>query len=221
MFSNSSSLNLMSKSMVFRGKVKLDARYIDKEKIREWKEREAGNVDYVTTNDILTSTFSQSVGADILLMAINLRDRVENVSSNDAGNYSLVVVHDSQSSVRPSDIRASLNSGPPFKRKGNSSLPGFSKTVKAQCSLITNWAFPTFNADIELPTSSEGAVSPIELHLPVYDPRSIAFPISIIFKPKAGRLGMIYGGSPNVINQDRLAAANAPLKDQIGIKMFS
>ena len=208
-------------SMMFGGNVKLNAQYVDKEKIREWKEKEAGNADYISTNDILTSTFSQSVGADVLLMAINLRNRVENTYSNDAGNYSLVVVHDRQSSKRPSDIRTSLNDGPPFKRKGNSSLPGFYQTVKAQCSLITNWAFSSFNADIELPTSTEGTVSPIELHLPVYDPKSIAFPIAIIFKPKAGRLGMIYGGSPKVISQDRLAAANAPLKDQISSKMFS
>lgn len=207
--------------MMFGGNVKLNAQYVDKEKIREWKEKEAGNADYISTNDILTSTFSQSVGADVLLMAINLRNRVENTYSNDAGNYSLVVVHDRQSSKRPSDIRTSLNDGPPFKRKGNSSLPGFYQTVKAQCSLITNWAFSSFNADIELPTSTEGTVSPIELHLPVYDPKSIAFPIAIIFKPKAGRLGMIYGGSPKVISQDRLAAANAPLKDQISSKMFS
>lgn len=210
-----------NKSMVFRGNVTLDARYVDEEKIREWKEREAGNnsgnVDYISTNDILTSTFAQSVGADVLLMAINLRNRVENTCSNDAGNYSLVVLHDSQSSKRPSDIRSSLNSGPPFKRKGGSSLPGFLSTVKAQCSLITNWAFSSFNADIELPTCNEGAVSPIELHLPVYYPKSIAFPISIIFKAKAGRLGMIYGGRPKVINAVK---ANAPLKDQISSNMF-
>ncbi|EJK60571.1 hypothetical protein THAOC_19048 [Thalassiosira oceanica] len=49
------------KSMIFRGNVTLDARYVDEEKIRKWKEREAGNnsgnVDYISTNDILTSTF--------------------------------------------------------------------------------------------------------------------------------------------------------------------
>lgn len=109
------------KSMLFGGKAKLDARYIDENLIKEWKD--SAHDGFISTNDIVTSTFAKATNSDLLLMAINLRNRVEDAKEDDAGNYSLVVLHDKESSATPSGVRQLLNDGPPFTRK-NDKLPG-------------------------------------------------------------------------------------------------
>ena len=111
------------KSMLFGGKAKLDARYIDENLIKEWKDSESVHDGFISTNDIVTSTFAKATNSDLLLMAINLRNRVEDAKEDDAGNYSLVVLHDKESSATPSGVRRLLNDGPPFTRK-NGKFPG-------------------------------------------------------------------------------------------------
>ena len=208
------------KSMLCGSKAKLDAVFVDEDKVNELKD--SGNENgYISTNDILTSAFSRATRSDILLMAINLRKRVKETDDMDAGNYSLVVVHDSESSASPSDIRRSLNDGPPFKRKGGKPLPGFFKTINSNVAMITNWAFPHFKADMTLCNANGENNIPLELHLPVpYHPKEIAFPIAVIFRPCFGKLGILYGGSPRDVSRDGLIAAGAPIKGQISNEMF-
>ena len=91
------------KSMMCGSKAQLDARFIDKDKILELKD--GAKDGYITTNDIITSSFSRATKSDIMLMAINLRKRVQEADENDAGNYSLVVLHDADSSASPAGIR--------------------------------------------------------------------------------------------------------------------
>lgn len=209
------------KSMLCGSKTKLiDARFVDEDKVNELKVA-TSNSDYISTNDILTSTFARATRSDILLMAINLRNRVEDTSEMDAGNYSLVVLHDKDSSSSPSQIRASLNEGPPYVRKGGKSLPGFFGTINAKVSMITNWAFPHFRADITLCNADGENNIPLELHLPIpYHPKEIAFPIAVIFKPRAGELGLLYGGRPQNVSFESLIAAGAPVGEPINKAMF-
>jgi len=201
------------KSMITSSKVKLDACYIDEEKVKEWKDEAAKYDYYISTNDILTSTFSTAKNSDILLMAINLRGRVKEADENDAGNYSLVVLHDQESARTPKGVRQVLRDGPPFTRK-NDKLPGFFKIVGAKVSLVTNWAFPSYNADLALPSTS-GSNIPLELHLPIMNPKEVAFPMAIIFKPCMGKLGIISSASTASLRQ-----ANAPLGAKINDLMF-
>ncbi|KAL7546419.1 hypothetical protein ACHAWF_009755 [Thalassiosira exigua] len=206
------------KSLLFGSKAKIDARYVDEDKVKELKADVKSG--YISTNDILTSAFSRSVRTDILMMAINLRKRVKEVGESDAGNYSLVVVHDSKSSASPSGIRASLE-GPPYTRKGGKPLPGFFKTVNARAGMITNWAFPFFQADVSLCDANGERTIPLDLHLPIpYHPKEIALPIAVIFKPSPGRLGFLYGGSPKMISSKDLIGAGAPIGGQISNEMF-
>ena len=200
------------KSMLTSSKAKLDAYYIDEENVKEWKaEAKHG---YISTNDILTSTFANATNSDILLMAINLRGRVKEAHEDDAGNYSLVVLHDKESAHHPTGVRQILHDGPPFTRK-NDKLPGFFKTVTSKVSMITNWAFPFFNADLVLPSTSGSNIS-LELHLPIMNPKEIAFPMSIIFKPcHVGKLGMISSASTTSLQN-----SNAPLGEKINAAMF-
>ena len=98
----------------------------------------------------------------------------------------------------------------------------FFKTVTSKVSMITNWAFPSFKADLALPSASgEDCTIPLELHLPIpYHPKEIAFPICVIFRPCADRLAVLYGGSPQTLSSDRLREAKAPLGEQISKEMF-
>ena len=91
-------------------------------------------------------------------------------------------------------------------------------TVNSKVSMITNWAFPSFKADLALPSAAGDCTIHLELHLPIpYHPKEIAFPIAVIFKPRAGSLAVLYGGSPQTLSSDRLLGANAPL----GPSLFS
>lgn len=86
--------------------------------------------------------------------------------------------------------------------------------------MITNWAFPSFKADLALPSASGGTI-PLELHLPIpYHPKEVAFPIAVIFRPCYGKLGVLYGGSPQTLSSERLLGAKAPLGEQISKDMF-
>lgn len=203
--------------MMCGGKASLDARFVDEEKVRKWKDGVKDG--FVSTNDVLTSTFAMATNADILLMAINLRNRVAEADELDAGNYELVVIYDSSAS-NPQNIRKSLLGGPPFKRTGNGKLPGFFRTATSKCAMITNWAFPQFKADLNLYSANGEKNIPIQLHLPIYEPKNIAFPIAIIFRPCHGKLGVLYGGSPRDLTNELLMAAGAPIGDQVNKEMF-
>ena len=61
--------------------------------------------------------------ADNGRQANNHGDINAHVKEDDAGNYSLVVLHDKESSATPSGVRRLLNDGPPFTRK-NGKFPG-------------------------------------------------------------------------------------------------
>eukprot|EP01082_Thalassiosira_pseudonana_P002545 g2057.t1 g2057 contig11:626902-628196(+) len=164
------------RSMMCGFKAKIDTRFVDTDKIVKWKE--SVKVGFISTNDIITSTFAQATRSDIMLMAINLRN------------------------------------------KGDKALPGFFKTIGCKVSMITNWAFPQFKANLKLFDANGVKDIPIHLHLPIYNPKDIAFPLAIVFKPCAGRLAVMYGGSPRVLNYDRLREVEAPVGEQVNSSMF-
>ena len=154
-------------------------------------------------------------------MAINLRQRVPGTDAQDAGNYSSVILHDVESAASPAAIRRCLTGGPPFKREKGRPLPGFLQTIAStKVAMITNWAFAQFDAELALCDAAGVNNVPIELHLPILIPKEIAFPIAVVFKPCAGKLGMISGGAPQCLSHDGLLAAGAPLGEQISEEMF-
>ena len=213
------------RSMLFGPKARLGAQFVDAARVRERKEEAAetkAEDGFVSTNDLLVSAFSRAARADVLLMAINLRGRVEGTDAADAGNYSSVVLHDADSAASPEGVRRSLAAGPPFLRRGGRPLPGALRTMtRTRAAMITNWAFPDFEATVSLPDAA-GAAVPLDLHLPVpYNPREIVFPIAVVFKPRKGKLGFLYGGAPGRLSHEDLAAVGAPLGEQICNEMFA
>ena len=223
MLSPGVALGMMS-GMCCGAKARFEARFVDEEKVRKAKEEVKARVGsddfFCSTNDILTSTFSQAARANLMLMAINLRNRVENAASDDAGNYESVIIYDLSSSATPEAIRQSLSGGAPFKRVGGETLPGFFKQLRSRFALITNWAFPSFKADLRLFDKDGNATSKTQLHLPIYALSAVMFPIAVVFRPCEGKLAILYGGSLHDLPADRIKSCGVPLGDVVSNTMF-
>ena len=85
--------------------------------------------------------------------------------------------------------------------------------------MITSWAFNHWKADMTLPSTTSGESIPLELHLPIpYHPKEVAFPVAVVFRPSAGKLGILYGGKDISLKTRMLEAA--PLSDKISSSMF-
>eukprot|EP00956_Cyclotella_meneghiniana_P026811 scaffold58905_cov66-Cyclotella_meneghiniana.AAC.2 len=217
--SSTSFLICCLKSMMCGSKANIEARYIDQDKIISSKEKVKDG--FVSTNDIVTSSFARATKVDILLMAINLRNRVKGTNEKDAGNYESVILHDSTSASTPQALRKTLTGGAPFKRDGNMALPGFFKTTRSKVALITNWSFPdVWKANLKLFDSSGAKTIPIALHLPVYNIKDIAFPLGIIFRANPDRLAIMYGGSTRDITYDKLIDVGCPIAEAVSTAMF-
>jgi len=188
---------------VFSSPMQVSASFVDTDNIAKAKEdaktRHPEDPDfYISTNDILTSSFGRESGADALLMAFNLRDRCHkehvNATESYAGNYETVLYYDKESFESPDLIRESLRNGPPYKRFSGNKLPSWSKQLRFKFSFVTSWSFSYFDADLHL-WDSHGMPNNhlVKLHLPIYDVYSMPpVPMGIIFKPSYGKLAMMY-----------------------------
>ena len=75
-------------NMLFGSKPKIRAHFIDKDKVAAAKAKEAGgSVPFVSTNDVVTSTFGKLTRTNVLEMAIDMRERLPAFTKVDAGNY--------------------------------------------------------------------------------------------------------------------------------------
>ena len=75
---------------------------------REKQQAQTQNTKFVSTNDIITSTFLRAAQVNMGLMAINFRDRLTDCKQSDAGNYQNMLVYYPADYASPSLIRASL-----------------------------------------------------------------------------------------------------------------
>lgn len=186
--------------------------FVKDEEIQTMKRQQAANgkdddVDYVSTNDILTSWFLQNCSCPHGLMAINFRNRLAGHSNRHAGNYENVVFYHLEDSHTPSLIRQSLLSKQCRRcRVSESSMPSFFQMAMNATAIASNWS--SFSKPPALPNCVE------ELHLPVFDlsgalPSTLA--IMCIFRAGPKGLAVMLAGTP-----DKLAGLqNAPFLSQI------
>mmetsp|Transcript_9541 Transcript_9541/g.11796 ORF Transcript_9541/g.11796 Transcript_9541/m.11796 type:complete len:493 (-) Transcript_9541:422-1900(-) len=236
--------------------VKFDARFVDRDKIAREKQNAAkraaavdNNPDVVvdhrqsppppptftcSTNDILTSSFGKATKSRLLLMAINLRQRVRGVGDADAGNYETCVIYDPPGYARPELVRQSFQ--PPLFRRVGGALPSFFELARCRLAMITSWAFPAFEANLKMvrrlgstsgrreETTEEEEVS-MDIHLPVFsDTDYLPFPVAIVFKPRFGELAVLYCNADNINfgggGGDGVVDDVAPLGDRVDARMF-
>ncbi|QSZ42667.1 hypothetical protein GJV85_11280 [Sulfurimonas aquatica] len=172
------------RGIIFGKKIQAFAFYIDELKIDEIKSQEKKKIEYVSTNDILSSSFANLVNARVSMMAINYRGKLSGLEEKDAGNYEGIVMHDKDNYKDAASVRASLKGGSPYigLRKP---LPSFIEGIFCQMSLITNWA--SFSKEIIIDNCEE------ILHLPLGRASGMMpYEIAIIFRAKKERHGIIY-----------------------------
>lgn len=175
------------KGMLLGKQAKCYAFYVDPAAVGEIKEqakrKQTDGPGYVSTNDILTSSFTRAVKSRLCMSAINLRGRVDGIDKSKAGNYEAALLYDNDQSSSALSIRDVLHAGPPFQPTSRP-LPSIWEGLTCTMSLITNWA--TFTGDLGLTGFEQ------RLHLPLHQIKKTPFDCAIIFAPMPNRLAVMY-----------------------------
>ena len=156
----------------------------------------ASDVQFVSTNDVITSWFMSRTGCGTGFMAINWRNRLEGHTDLHAGNYMDNIFYQKDDYTSPALIRKSMME---YKRAVTKDVPvpGVWKMVTStRCvALVTNW--------VSLSKSNEIEGCEEEIHLPLYFNPSFVSQIHAltIFRAGAGRVGLCYlGNTPDGTN---------------------
>ena len=184
LFSPSFILNAI-KGALFGQKAKCFAYYLDSDKIADVKSKvikKNSKINFVSTNDIITSSFIRATQARLSMTAINLRSRVDSISPQDAGNYEAALLFDHKVGASPEGIRETILNGPNFEPTIEP-LPNFFKGLTCNVCIVTNWAGFTGNLFIQ---DCEQ-----QLHLPLHATNLMPFDCAIIFEAKPGQLAML------------------------------
>jgi hypothetical protein len=174
--------------LICGGKPLIESYHIDEARIAAAKEAGAkeDGVEFVSTNDILTSSWANATSADALLMPINFREKLPAYTPNDAGNYEGALVFGAADFLTPGALRKTLSTGPPtYKRGGGAEVGPLPGGLKARISMVTSWVFPSFSA-----LSVEGAEQ--LLHMPHCDVKMVPFEIAVVYRPQAGKIAVVY-----------------------------
>ncbi len=175
------------KNLIFGKKVEYFSRFVDEEKVGTIKDAytqdEKSEFPFISTNDVITSSHSKATNSRLCLTAINLRNRIEGMGNEDAGNYEFVLLLDREHSNTPEAIRRTLSSKGRFEAN-NGILPSVSEALKCNITLVTNAS--GFIEDYKL-----GDLKQI-LHLPIFNPKSVFCDFAVIYKAKDNRRAMFY-----------------------------
>lgn len=161
----------------------VDDRKVDEEKGKFGAKAKGG---YISTNDVISSSFANAVSARVFWMPLNYRNRLPDFTDADAGNYEGVITMGPGDYDSPDLIRNSLNSGPPtFKRETSNPLPSTMEAMRCRIAMLTNWTFPFFE---ELSVVGCTQI----LHLPHSDVSMVPFDVGVVYRPKKGKLAVTY-----------------------------
>eukprot|EP00602_Paraphysomonas_sp_CaronLab_P012831 CAMPEP_0185042668 /NCGR_PEP_ID=MMETSP1103-20130426/42485_1 /TAXON_ID=36769 /ORGANISM="Paraphysomonas bandaiensis, Strain Caron Lab Isolate" /LENGTH=238 /DNA_ID=CAMNT_0027582773 /DNA_START=499 /DNA_END=1212 /DNA_ORIENTATION=+ len=171
--------NLVGK-VIFGKRGKVQVGIVDSQKIKGIKEEyaasraaenENNSSDFISTNDILTSSYMRASNCDVGLMAINYRNRVDGVTDSLAGNYEGVIGYQREDYASPSLIRKSLQK---YKRF-HADIPllrGFFARNRAVLSMVTNWS--GFYSHILLPGECTHVA-----HFPVFTTLNMPYVLTV------------------------------------------
>jgi hypothetical protein len=204
-------LNLL-KGAIFGKKTKYYAFYVAPERIKKVKSEVNGTpagVDFVSTNDILSSSFAKVTGSRICIMAVNLRSWIKDINSNDAGNYAGGLLFDDETCARPAKIRKALQTGLPIPTTAKP-FPKFGEALRCKLSLISSWS------DFQESHHLEGCEQ--VLHLPLYDAKT-AFPLdtAVVFKAQPEKVAVMY--FTKSVERDKFLS-HCEVGDPVSLKTF-
>lgn len=195
-------------SYLFDRNTQLVAHYINKEEINKAKtdSKQNSDVPYISTNDIITSSFFKTIKARIGMMAINFRNKIAGLDDNDAGNYEGVKLYDSGIYATPEGIRKSLQGTIPYKSRSKS-MPGALESCYMNIGIITNWT--SFTGKLTIDHCEEVLHLPI---LPTHQPLNAA----IIFYPRPNKAAVLISSKYLKPKYIKKAGDNNPLLRFLG-----
>ena len=193
-------------------KIRMFCYYVDDDKMMAAKaEALAGVVDppaFVSSNDVLTSSFANTCQPYMIIMAITFRGRIRAITLNDMGNYHNGLMFDKTTYASPAAIRAALQGPAPLSRV---KLPGFWKGSRCRRGVISNWA--TLN--------KKGLVIPEceqILHLPVAKIEEQVLDTAVVFQAQPGKTAVLFFAK----NADAGSlVAGMPLGEPVAPTMFA
>ena len=162
--------------------------YVDEGRVKEAKRRamEANQdtkVTYVSSNDVLVSSFATLQRARIFTMAMSFRGRIEDLDALDIGNYETALMLDNTVYGSPTQLRRMLVDGAPFKTRHGRPLPGLWEGPTTEYASVSNWSGAADSLQI--------AGAQQALHLPLIPLAGMPFDVMCIFRPAAGRLAVM------------------------------
>ena len=152
----------------------------------------SGAVEFISTNDIVTSSFLRHTKARIALMAINFRGRLPCLADGDAGNYQGPLGLCTEDFATPELIRQAVSGDEEgrFVRAahrgsdaGPTKLPGRFELASCIIAGVTNWS--TFFRELSL----GGGCGKQTLHLPCMKAGQVDF--AFVFRPSANELAVL------------------------------
>jgi len=165
-------------------KAKCYAFTLDAEKVAAAKEKCAmeGGVEYVSTNDILTSGFFNVCNTRIGMMGFDCRGKVDGIGADFAGNYVTALVLDDAVFGTPASLRK-MYATSPYESTGRP-LPGCCLCERASFAVVSNWS--SFAGDLVPLADCE-----LVMHLPIKNPAEIMWDEMIPFSTGTGKQGVI------------------------------
>jgi hypothetical protein len=164
---------------------------LDPVRVEKEKAQPGPGVEFVSTNDVLVSTFGNAVNPRVLLMPINYRDKLPAFTAQDAGNYEGALLFGPEDYASAGKIRKTLQTGPPEYLRGGGggviprSLPGCCETMRCRIGLCTSWVFSFFQ-ELDI----EGCEQ--LLHTAYLDVNAVPFDLAVIYRPKAGQTAVAF-----------------------------
>ena len=153
-------------AMLCKKQARCYAFHLDDERLKAAKIEGAKGVDFVSTNDILTSAFFNACGARVGWMGFDCRDKgLPSISADLAGNYVTALVLGPEVFGTPATLRQMYTPGQPYitaQRK----LPGCCCCGNRRMAQATNWS--GFTGALVCPQGCE-----MVLHLPAMNPAYI------------------------------------------------
>ena len=199
--------------MAVAKRAKVFAYYLNQDKIQDIKtsHKDFQTCKYLSTNDILTSSFGVFTKVRLLLMAINFRGKLKSLEENDAGNYEAVVLFDKENYSKPSTVRNSISNGEPYRGLTNK-LPSFFEGISCKMGLITNWA--TFSEELCFEGCQE------ELHLPLnHACGKMPYEFAIVFRAKGREQGIVY--YTNRFKEEDFVSSDLPIAHCVSKEIFT
>ena len=102
-------------AMMCKKQAKCFAFHLDSDKVTAAKKGAAEGVDYVSTNDVLTSAFFNTCGARVAWMGFDCRDKgLPGIGADLAGNYVTALVLGPEVFATPATMRQMYTPGQPY-----------------------------------------------------------------------------------------------------------